>query len=221
MSSKGVRLLLLGATGHVGRAVLALALADARVAHVVAPARRPLEPHPKLLAPQVDFAALPNAAWWQADAAICTLGASLMAAASREAFRQVDYDHVLMAARKLRAAGTPTFALLSSLGANPSSRFFYGRVKGELERDLASLAFPSLTLVRPSMIGGRRTPPRRADAIAFALFTAFDPVLPRDWRMVHAQTVARGLFESALAHRAGKAVIGARELALCPEIEPS
>ena len=62
------------------------------------------------------------------------------------------------------------------------------------------------------MIGGRRTPPRRADAIASALFAVFNPILPPDWRMVDAKTVARGLFESALDRRAGKVVIGAREL---------
>ena len=221
MSSSGLRLLLLGATGHVGRAVLDLALADARVASVVAPGRRSLATQPKLLAPRVDFAALPAAAWWQVDAAVCTLGASLMAAPSREAFRRIDHGHVLAAARMLREADTPTFVLLSSLGADPSSRFFYARVKGELERDLGSLGFKSLTLVRPSMIGGRRTPPRRADALASALFAAFGPVVPRDWRMVQAQTVARGLFESALAPRTGRTVVGARDLTVYSDREGS
>ena len=212
MNFPDLRLLLLGATGQVGRAVLALA--DARIAFVIAPGRKSLGTHPKLLAPRVDFAALPAAAWWQADAAVCTLGASLMASPSREAFRRVDHGHVLAAARTLRDAGTPTFVLLSSLGADPSSRFFYTRVKGELERDLGSHGFTSLTLVRPSMIGGRRTPPRRADAIASALFAAFGLLLPRDWRMVQAQTVARGLFENALAPHAGQTIIGADGLAI-------
>ena len=53
------RLLLLGATGLVGQQVLAQALADTGVAQVVAPTRRTLTPHPKLLNPIVDFKALP------------------------------------------------------------------------------------------------------------------------------------------------------------------
>ena len=71
------RVLLCGATGLVGREVLRMALADATVTQVVAPTRRPLPPHPKLVNPVVDFEQLPtDAAWWQADAAICT-GAAL------------------------------------------------------------------------------------------------------------------------------------------------
>ena len=49
------RLLLAGATGLVGHATLERALASTRVAQVVAPTRRPLAPHPKLLNPVVDF----------------------------------------------------------------------------------------------------------------------------------------------------------------------
>ena len=46
-----MKLLLAGATGLVGRHVLRLALADARVTTVVALARKPLPAHPKLIAP--------------------------------------------------------------------------------------------------------------------------------------------------------------------------
>ena len=50
-----MHLILAGATGLVGTHVLRLALADARVTTVTALARKPLPPHPKLLAPGVDF----------------------------------------------------------------------------------------------------------------------------------------------------------------------
>jgi len=53
-------LLLAGATGLVGGGALAVALADARVSRLVAPTRRPLPPHPKLLNPIVDSASLPR-----------------------------------------------------------------------------------------------------------------------------------------------------------------
>ena len=71
------RLLILGATGLVGQQVLAQALADPSVVQVVAPTRRSLAPHPKLLNPIVDFKALPQADWWAADAVVCCLGTTL------------------------------------------------------------------------------------------------------------------------------------------------
>lgn len=134
-------MLFLGATDLVGRAVLDLALADARVTIVVAPDRRSPGMHPKLIAPLVDFNALSSASWWRADTAVCALGASPMASASREDFRRVNHGYVLAAARRMHEAGMPAFTLLSSFGANASSPFIYTRVKGEPERDLAALGF--------------------------------------------------------------------------------
>lgn len=214
MSLAGTRLVLLGASGFVGREVLTLALADERVASVVAPSRKPLPRHAKLSVPQVTFADLPDAHWWQADAAICTLGASLMAAGSREEFRRIDHDYVLSAAQRIRDASTPTFVLLSACRAHPRSWFFYTRTKGELEQNLTALGFASLALIRPSMIGGERSPPRCADTVGSILFGALNPVLPRSWRMVHARAIARKLLEVAINPKPGAAVIGVRNLAI-------
>ncbi len=53
-------LLIVGATGLVGRAVLRLAPADTAIGRVVAPTRRALEVrHGKLVNPVVDFDTLP------------------------------------------------------------------------------------------------------------------------------------------------------------------
>ena len=79
-----MKLLLVGATGLVGRHVLEVALADARVDQVIVVARRPLSPHPKMRALEVDFDHLPDTAdWWHADAVICTLGTTMRAAGPR------------------------------------------------------------------------------------------------------------------------------------------
>lgn len=152
-----MKLILIGATGLVGREVLRLALSDLRVTAIVAPVRKPLPAHPKLDAPLIDFDRLPlDAPWWQADAVICTLGTTMKVAGTRQAFRRVDHDYPLAAARLALAAGTRTYALNSAAGANAASRFFYNRVKGDLERDLEAQGFRSLTHVRPGLIGGAR-----------------------------------------------------------------
>ncbi|GJE28160.1 NAD-dependent dehydratase [Methylobacterium organophilum] len=195
-----MRVLLLGATGLVGRHVLERALADPRVTEVTAPGRRTLPPHPKLRAPLVDFEALPEAAsWWQADAALCAFGTTMRVAGSEEAFRRIDHGYPLAAARLARAHGTPCFVLNSALGANPASRFFYPRVKGELEHDIERLGFPSLTLVRPGLIGGQRAQPRLGEQIAALVFGALDPILPASLRIAPADTIARVMLDSARA----------------------
>ena len=74
MRASGMNILHVGATGLVGQLVLRRLLAAARVARVIAPTRRPLAPHPRLLNPVVDFDALPaDADWWRVDAVACAL----------------------------------------------------------------------------------------------------------------------------------------------------
>ena len=203
-----MKLLLAGATGLVGRHVLRLALADARVTTVVALARKPLPAHPKLIAPFVDFDALaPDATWWRADAVICALGTTMKVAGSQAAFRQVDFDYPLRVARLARAAGTPAYVLNSATGANASSRFFYNRIKGELEHALSTLGFTSLTHVRPGLIGGQRDTVRAGEAALAFVLGALAPVLPARWRINPAERIAQVLLEAALLATPGVRVI--------------
>ncbi|PZR92787.1 MAG: NAD-dependent dehydratase [Stutzerimonas stutzeri] len=209
-----MKLLLAGATGLVGGHVLAQALADPRIDAVIAPTRRALPAHPKLLAPTVDFEALPeDASWWAADAAISALGTTIGKAGSQEAFRRVDHGYPLAVARLAHQHGAAAFVLNSALGADPASRVFYSRVKGELERDLAGLDFASLTFVRPGLIGGDRLERRPAERAALILLGILGPVLPRAWRINPARRIAAAMIEAAIAARPGTHVLSSAELA--------
>jgi uncharacterized protein YbjT (DUF2867 family) len=203
-----MKLLLAGATGLVGRRVLDLALDDPRVEAVVAPTRAPLSEHPKLRAERVDFEALPeDAPWWRVDAVICALGTTMRKAGSREAFRRVDHDYPLAVARLARRHGARAFVLNSAMGADPASRFFYNRVKGETERDLAGVGFASLTLVRPGLIGGQREEFRPAERFAGLALALLRPVLPRSLRVNPAERIAEAMLEAAIAARGGQRVV--------------
>ena len=209
-----MKLLLAGASGLVGGHLLRLAMADARITQVIAPVRHALSTtHPKLRAPVVDYDALPeDAPWWQADAVVCALGTTMKAAGSQAAFRKVDHDYPLAVARCARAHGTPTYVLNSASGANAQSRFFYNRVKGELEQALAGMGFTSLTSARPGLIGGERRESRPAERAALLALTALGPLLPRRWRICPAQTIARAMLDAALQARAGVHVLPAETL---------
>jgi uncharacterized protein YbjT (DUF2867 family) len=210
-----MKLLLVGATGLVGHEVLTQALANPRIETVIAPARRPpAVTHRKLTAPIVRFDDLPkDADWWRTDAAICTLGTTIRKAGSREAFRQVDHDYPLAVARLAKAHGTPRFAIVSAMGANRNSPFFYSRVKGELEAELTALAFPSLTLVRPALIGGDRTEQRAGEHLTLLVLQRLGPVLPKAWRINPATRIAEVLLDAALGDSTGTRIVGSAEMA--------
>lgn len=208
-----MKLLIVGATGLVGSEVLKQALADDRITSIVAPVRKPLPEHPKLIAPVVDFGKLPvGEDWWEADAVVCTLGTTMKTAGSKEAFRRVDYEYPMAVGRLAKAAGTPAFILNSAAGADVKSLFFYSRVKGEVERDLQSIGFDSLSIFRPGLIGGERNELRPGERFADLVLRLLDPVLPRGAKINPASRIAEKMIQAALDRKPGTHVVPSREL---------
>jgi uncharacterized protein YbjT (DUF2867 family) len=209
------RVLLAGASGMVGREVLRQALADTRVGEVVAPTRRPLATSAKLRNPLVDFDVLhTDAAWWEVDAVICTLGTTIREAGSQAAFRKVDLEYPLAVARHALAHGASTFVLTSASGANADSRIFYSRTKGELERSLRAFGYRSLCLVRPGLLGGERERRRPLEHAGMKLLGALGPLLPRRYRVVPAERVAATLLHMALEAEPGVHVVESEQIGI-------
>lgn len=212
-----MKVLLLGATGLVGQEVLSRLLDHPQVSAVVAPVRRPLQrEHSCLMSPVVDFAQLEQGGErWHVDAVICALGTTLKAAGSRDSFRWVDLELPLWFARQARAGGAQRFSLNSALGASPHSRFFYSRVKGELEDALGGLDFNSLTIVRPGLIDGQRLEVRRGERLGLGLAASclLRPLLPRQWRPSPVSRIAQALVDGAVLAPVGRHLVEARDLA--------
>jgi uncharacterized protein YbjT (DUF2867 family) len=206
--------IILGATGQVGQSLLQLALQHPEILRVVAPSRRPLPTHDKLENPIINFDNLPeDALWWRADFAVCALGTTLRQAKSPAGFYRVDHDYVLATARLIQRAGTPAFGLVSSLGANSSSRMFYLRVKGETERDISSLGCTSLTIARPSLlIGGPRASARPFEAIGLFIGKHLSTLLPRRYRAISTLHVAQALIAAGLKATGGVTVLESEQL---------
>lgn len=206
-------MLLAGATGLVGRECLTLLAADPSVSTVVALVRRPLDAvtvhHRKLLFEQVDFDQLGLLGRrLQADQVICALGTTIGKAGSREAFRRVDFDYPLALARLARQQGARHFLLVSALGASSRSRVFYSRVKGELEEVIATLGYPSFTIVRPSLLLGDRDEFRLGEEVGKRLAW----LTPAAWKPVQARDVAAALVAAAREDRPGQRVIESAEI---------
>jgi uncharacterized protein YbjT (DUF2867 family) len=139
--------------------------------------------------------------------AFCCLGTTLRQAGSEAAFRAVDHDQVLRFARAARQAGAERFVFVSSVGADPDSKTFYLRVKGETERDLATLGFPSLDLAQPGLLlGGSRPDSRPLETTARLFMPLANPFLGgslKGYRGIDVATLARALLGMARSGRRG------------------
>jgi uncharacterized protein YbjT (DUF2867 family) len=212
-SATSMRLLILGASGAVGTEVLAQALLEPRFSEVIAPTRRALPIVAKQLEnPQLDFAKLDaHSAFWQVDAVICALGTTIKIAGSPVAFAAIDRDLPLAIARYTRAAGATRWALTSSLGASKSGNF-YLRTKAETEAGLSDLAFPVLTIVRPSLINTERAHARIGETLGLIAARCLQPLIPKRYRAVTPKKIAKALIAGVLRNTNGTQVIESEQL---------
>jgi uncharacterized protein YbjT (DUF2867 family) len=210
--------LIAGTSGLVGRELLGQLLASTEYDRVVSLGRRPLPvDDPKLLQEVVDFTALDRPGGdWRCDDAYCCLGTTIRQAGSREAFRAVDHAAVLAFAWAARRHGARRFFLVSALGADPASRVFYSRVKGETEEALAVLGFETLGVFRPSLLLGSRDRPRPGERLMAALLWVAEPLLLgtlRKYRAIRADVVARAMLRSSFGVGArGRLVFASDEI---------
>ena len=209
--------LLLGATGLVGSHLLKGLLADDTCGKVMTLTRSPVNgdfESGKLDAHIVDFE---QPADWReravADQVICALGTTIRKAGSRQAFRRVDFDYPLIVAQAARNLGCRHFLLVSAMGANPNSRIFYNRVKGELEAALLTLEFDSLSIFRPSLLLGERSEFRMGEAVGQALGRWLGFAIPRAYRPVAARDVAHAILSIAARDPVGNRVVTSAEIA--------
>jgi len=206
-------MLLAGATGLVGRELIAAACERGFGVHALV-RREPADPLAGVRWQVVDFAALPPLP--KGDAAVCALGTTIKVAGSQAAFRAVDFDAVLSFARAAHAAGVRRFGVVSALGADAKSAGFYSRVKGEAEAALAALGFEVLVIARPSLLVGDREslgqPSRAGERLGLAVALPLAPLIPLRWRPIHARTVARALLAALADSRPGVRVVESAEL---------
>jgi uncharacterized protein YbjT (DUF2867 family) len=203
-----------GASGLVGSLLLDTLLESPRYREVLSLGRRPLsKQHPRLVQRTVDFARLAEEALPPVDDAFCCLGTTLKKAGSQEAFRAVDHDAVLAFAQATKKAGARRFLVVTALGANPRSRVFYNRVKGEVEEALKGLGFESLVILQPSLLLGDRAESRPGEHVAILASRVLAPLLrPLASRPIEARTVARAMLTLALEAPGGVRVAPSGEL---------
>jgi len=198
--------LLIGATGLVGSHLLKLLLADSRFDKVIVFSRRTLNVvNPKLEEHIIDFDQPDR---WKhlvsGDVFFSALGTTMKQAGSQSAQFSVDYTYQFQFAQAAETNGLQTYVLVSSSGANPDSRIFYSRIKGELERDVKKLSFASVSLIRPSLLAGHRDKERAGEKIGYAVLRTLNAVgLFRKYKPISGETVARAMINAAIAGTPG------------------
>ena len=218
MKDKARTALIAGASGLVGGYCLQLLLQDEQYKKVVSIGRRNIDvQHPKLEQRIVDFQDLQSySQFLQADDVYCCLGTTIKKAGSRDQFFEVDYKYVLRLAHVSAANGARRFMVVSAMGADSKSMFYYNRVKGEMEEALRQVPFRSIHIFRPSLLLGPRQENRPGEKAATILMKGLDFLMVgplKQYKAIHAQTVAEAMVRAAHHNQKGVHVHLSHEIA--------
>lgn len=170
--------LIAGATGLVGNCLLNKLCEDPYYHTVYVLTRRPVEQqHTKIKEMIINFDELDESDMPEVDDVFCCLGTTMKKAGSKSAFRKVDYHYPLKIARFTYEKGAKQFFLISAMGADKESVFFYNQIKGEIETSIAKIGFSATHILRPSMLLGAREEKRMGEKIGQVVMQGIAPVM--------------------------------------------
>lgn len=192
--------ILLGASGLIGAEILNLIIADDDFDEVLLLSRRILEVEsPKVKQQIVDFAD-PNSFcshFQDYHTVFCAIGTTRKKSPDLKIYRKVDFDIPVNAIQCAEKHGINSFLLVSSIGAEASSKNFYLKIKGEVEDVLLTSQIASKAVFKPSLLLGKRNERRFGERIAKCVMPLFNFLIPKRYRAIHAKDVAKAMIELA------------------------
>lgn len=189
--------LVVGASGLIGKHLTQKLLASQYYNKVTIIVRKKLTiEHQKLEQLLMDFDKI-DTSKIIADDIFCCLGTTMKQAGSKEAFYKVDFTYPLNFAKAGLANGTKQFLIITAMGADEKSWIYYNRVKGEIEKALSDLRYPTLIILRPSMLAGEREHPRIGEKIGKVVMDFFAPLIPDNYKVIAGEKVAQAMLELA------------------------
>jgi uncharacterized protein YbjT (DUF2867 family) len=184
-----------GSSGLVGNNILNQLCEDNH--NVIAISRKPiLGLPPKVTELVIDFESfLIDGSLPACNHVFLCLGTTMKIAGNKNNFRRVDFDYSLDIAKKAFESGAKKLTLISSGGADSSSKNFYLRVKGELEDAIIDIGFESVNIFRPGFLTGAGGRKRAVSEKIFMKLAKFlDLILigsARKYRSINAEVLAR------------------------------
>ena len=202
---------LLGASGLIGGFCLKALLADVSYTGITVMGRRQLDvpPNPRLTQKIADLGQLVAKDFVGIDDVFCALGTTRRQAGSKEAFRRVDLEFPVAAARAAQLAGARQFVLVSSVGAESRSGNFYLRTKGEVEERVKQAGFNSVHIFRPSLLLGKRSEFRMGERVMAVLSPVLNlPMVGplRKYKAIAAESVGKAMVAAARKAETGTLV---------------
>jgi len=196
----------IGATGLIGSHILNQLINDSAYAEIRVLVRRSFEAadlRVKVIKLNFDDLHAFDAALQGVDVVFCAIGTTRSKTPDLNAYRKIDVDIPVNAAKLSEKNAVMSFQLVSSVGANSLSNNFYLKMKGTVEDEVQKLNIPSVSVFRPSLLLGKRNPPRLAEQISAVLMKPFVFLIPDQYKPIEAKQVAAAMIRASKTQHPG------------------
>lgn len=190
--------IVIGATGLTGSLVLKQLLKDHRYSKVKVFTRRPTgHSHPKLTEYIVDLLKLDeHKDQFVAEEIFCCIGSTQAKTPDLDLYRKIDFGVPVNAAKLAKENGAKKILIVSALGSDPESRFWYKRTKGEMEREVLKIGLKETYFLQPALIAGDRVEQRSFEDLGKFLMKLLNPLLVgslKKYRSINPEIIAKAM----------------------------
>ncbi|MHA7055723.1 Rossmann-fold NAD(P)-binding domain-containing protein [Aquimarina sp. M1] len=204
--------IILGATGLTGSSLLSILLDDDRYTRIKLFSRKTVGiSHPKIEEHLINLLQLKTEAIdFMGDDVFCCIGTTLAKTPNKGLYRAIDYGIPVTAAQLCQLNNMKTLIVISALGADPKSRVFYNRTKGEMEEAVLMLKIPKTHILQPSLISGKRDEKRIGEYVFKKIMKLVSPLLIgslKKYQTINPQTIATAMVWLANNHYDHKRIL--------------
>lgn len=208
----GKTVVLVGATGLIGNALLHELIQETKVSEIRIFVRRKLDGLPEkvkqIITDFSDFSSLKDQV--HGDVIYCCVGTTRKKTPNLNDYRNIDFGINIGMAKLAKENGIPTVHLISAIGASTSSRIFYSKLKGEIEEAMKELKFDNCYIYQPSILIGSRTESRPMEYLSQKLCPFLDLFMLgvlKDYHSISATSIAQFMHRNLGQEKAGVHVL--------------
>ena len=131
---------------------------------------------------------------------------------NREKYKRIDFGITKDIADSCKELGVDKLILVSSSGADFKSKSFYLKLKGEVEKYVTDINLKSVSILRPSLLLGKRNEKRFGEKLAQMIMPKISFLMPSKYKPISAEKVARAMVQISKMNFKGVKIFHYKEI---------
>lgn len=131
---------------------------------------------------------------------------------NKDKYRRIDFGITKDIADSCKELGIDKLILVSSSGANLKSKSFYLNLKGSIEKYVTDLNLKSVSILRPSLLLGKRNEKRFVEKLAQIAIPKISFFMPSKYKAIKAETVAKAMLQLSITESKGVKIFHYKEI---------